>query len=150
MHERMRINEQITAGRQPTAEELKELAREGFRSVVNLRTWPEEDQPLSPEAEGAQVRDLGLEYLHLPVSTNDLRPEQVDQFRQMLPQLPKPVYVHCHTGKRAGALVMMHMATEQGWSGQEALGKAEEMGYACDVPQLQEFFLHYIDQRRRP
>ena len=150
MHDQMHINEQITSGRQPTAEEFTQLAREGFRSVVNLRTWPEEDQPLSPEAEGAQVRDLGLEYLHLPVSTTDLTPEQVDQFRQALLQLPKPVYVHCHTGKRAGAFVMMHLAAEQGWSGQEALQKAEEMGFACDVPRLQEFFLQYIDQPRRP
>jgi protein tyrosine phosphatase (PTP) superfamily phosphohydrolase (DUF442 family) len=33
----MKIGEQITTGRQPTAEELSGLTREGFKSVVNLR-----------------------------------------------------------------------------------------------------------------
>jgi uncharacterized protein (TIGR01244 family) len=86
MQDRMEINEQLTTGRQPAAEELSGLAREGFKSVVNLRTRHEEDQPLSPEAEGAKVREQGMQYLHIPVSTKDLRAEQVDQFRREVPR----------------------------------------------------------------
>ena len=38
----------------------------------------------------------------------DQEPELVDRFREKFPNLPKPVYAHCKSGKRAGAMVMMH------------------------------------------
>ncbi len=39
----MRINEQLTVGPQPTEEQLKHIAEEGFKSVVNLRMPGEEE-----------------------------------------------------------------------------------------------------------
>ncbi|HEY0793714.1 MAG TPA: protein tyrosine phosphatase family protein [Chthoniobacterales bacterium] len=103
MKDRMQLNERITVGAQPTAEDIRRLKREGFASVVNLRTEGEEDQPLSPEAEGRAVESAGLAYLHLPVSAETMTPERVDQYRAQLPKLPGPVFVHCYKGKRAGA-----------------------------------------------
>ena len=142
----MRINEQLTVGPQPTEEQLKHIAEEGFKSVVNLRMPGEEEQPLSPDEEGVRVRSLGMEYLHIPVSKKVMQPEQVDSFRQEISRLPEPVFVHCHLGKRAGALVMMHTACEAGMSGDQTLERAEQMGFECDVPQLREFVKGYIDR----
>jgi protein tyrosine phosphatase (PTP) superfamily phosphohydrolase (DUF442 family) len=56
VHGRIRINEQMTTGRQPTEEDPEQLAREGFERVVNLCLPHEEDQPLSPDYEGIKVR----------------------------------------------------------------------------------------------
>lgn len=36
-----KISEQFSTGGQPTSEELKQLADEGFKSVVNLRSLDE-------------------------------------------------------------------------------------------------------------
>lgn len=149
MQERMKISDQITVGAQPTAAQLQELAQEGFKSVVNLRTPGESDQPLSPEEEGNKVRALAMKYLHIPVSSQAIQPEQVDQFREHIRQLPGPVFVHCHQGKRAGALVMMQGAIEAGWTGDQALQTAQEMGFQCDVPALAEFVKGYIDRNRK-
>ncbi|MFQ6020072.1 MAG: beta-lactamase hydrolase domain-containing protein, partial [Dehalococcoidia bacterium] len=121
MENRIRIDDQLTIGAQPTEEQLKHLAKEGFRSVVNLRMPGEEEQPLSPEEEGEKVRALEIEYLHIPVSKKAMQPEQVDSFRQEIRRLPEPVFVHCHLGKRAGALAMMHTACEAGISGDQTL-----------------------------
>ena len=145
----MRINEQLTVGPQPTEEQLKQLATEGFKSVVNLRMPGEEEQPLSPDQEGEKVRALGMQYLHIPVSKKAMQPEQVDSFRQEISRLPEPVFVHCHLGKRAGALVMMHTACEAGMSGDQTLERAEQMGFECDVPELKEFVQGYVDWSRK-
>lgn len=149
MEGRMRINDHLTVGPQPTEEELKQLVAEGFRSVVNLRMPGEEEQPLSPDDEKEQVRALGLEYLHIPVSKEGIQPEQVDRFRHKVQRLPGPVFVHCHSGKRAGALAMIHTACEAGISGEQTLHQAEQMGFRCDVPQLKEFVKGYVDRNRR-
>lgn len=141
----MKINDEVSVGAQPTEEQLAEFARNGVKTVVNFRTEGEEDQPLSPQAEGEKVRALGMEYLHVPVSTEAMGPEVVDGFRAKFPDLPKPLYAHCKSGKRAGAMVMMHIASEQGMSGAETLEKAEQMGFKCDQPQLKEFVERYVD-----
>jgi uncharacterized protein (TIGR01244 family) len=148
MQERMKLNEETTVGAQPTEEQLRELREQGFRSVVNLRTEGEENQPLAPAAEGAKAREAGLEYLHLPVSMQRMQPELVDRFREELPRLPKPVYIHCGAGKRAGVFAMIDLALQAGWSGEETLRRAEAMGFECDQPELKEFVKRYIDRRR--
>lgn len=149
MQDRMKISDQITVGAQPTEEKIPQLAREGFKSVINLRTVGEKEQPLSPEEEGAKVKAAGMSYLHIPVSSQAMSPEQVDQFREELTRQPGPVFVHCHKGKRAGAFAMMHAAVGAGWSGEETLQKAEQMGFACDQPALKDFVKGYIDRNRK-
>ena len=141
----MKINDEVTVGAQPSEDRLKELARQGFKSVINFRTEGEEEQPLPPKQEGEAVRSLGLQYLHVPVSMKSMGPEIVDGFRQRFPDLPKPVFAHCKSGKRAGAMVMMHIASEQGMSGKQTLEQAEKMGFECDQPELKEFVEQYVD-----
>lgn len=145
MQERIKLNDQITVGAQPTEEQLGELQRSGCKTVINLRTAGEDEQPLSPEAEGERVRAQGMEYRHLPVSIEAMGPELVDRFREEIEAVPGPVFVHCKSGMRAGAFSMMHLAVEQGWSGEDTLQKAEQMGFECKQPELKEFVKGYID-----
>lgn len=145
----MKINGEVTVGPQPSAEQLKELASSGFKSIVNFRTEGEEDQPLSPTQEGENAKQLGLTYLHIPVSMKSMSEETVDQFREHYPDLPKPVFAHCKSGKRAGAMVMMHMASNQGLSGKQTLQQAEQMGFKCDQPELKQFVETYVDSHAK-
>lgn len=141
----MKINDQVSVGPQPSQEELQKLGQQGFKSVVNFRTAGEEEQPLSPSDEGKKVKAAGMEYLHIPVSTEAMGSELVDRFRKAFPDLPKPVFAHCKSGKRAGAMVMMNVAVEQGMTGDQTLQKAKEMGFECDQPQLEQFVRNYVD-----
>lgn len=141
----MKINDAVTVGPQPSAEEISELGQQGFKTVVNFRTDGEEEQPLLPDAEGEKVKAAGMEYRNFPVSMKSMGPEQVDEFRQKFSELPKPVFAHCKSGKRAGAMVIMHVAVEQGMTGEQALEKAEEMGFECDKEELREFVAQYVD-----
>lgn len=142
----LKINEQITVGPQPSESELKELKDIGFKTVANFRTEEEDDQPISPQEEGEKVQGLGLSYLHIPVSMKEMKPEQVDRFREEYEKLPKPIYGHCQTGKRAGAFAMMQLACEQGLSGDETIQQAQTMGFECDKQELVEFVREYVDQ----
>lgn len=145
--QKTKINERFTVGKnQPTEDNLQQLAQEGFKSVVNLRTDNEEEQPLSPQEEGKKVQDLGMEYLHIPVSPKNLQPELVDQFREETSHLESPIFVHCHSGKRSGAFVMMDVAIKEKMSGEETIEKAKEMGFKCDSPNLEEFVKNYVNQ----
>lgn len=148
MNARIKFGEAITVGAQPSREELQKLKEEGFRSVINLREAGEQEQPLSPQEEGKQAGELGLEYEHIPVSMGAMSEDKVNQFRERLANLPGPVFVHCRSGKRAGAFTMMHTAVVRGMSGEEALQQAKDMGFECDMPQLEEFVKKYVDQRK--
>lgn len=145
MQQTMKINDQVSVGPQPTEEQIRQLGRQGFKTVVNFRGEGEEDQPLSPQAEGEQVKAAGMEYLHIPVSMKSMEPEIVDRFRAQFPELSKPVFAHCKSGKRSGAMVMMHMAIEQSMTGEQTLRKAEEMGFECDQEEIREFVKNYVD-----
>lgn len=130
----------------PAGDAIAKAADEGFKSIVNLRT-PDEKQELGPDAEGRIVEEQGLSYLHHPVSGDNLSDQVVDRFREKVEDMPGPVLVHCASGKRSGALVMMHLAIEQGLSGQQVIDKAAEMGFECDTPQLESFVRNYVDRR---
>lgn len=145
MSDKMKINDQVTVGPQLSEEEINQLSQEGFQSVVNFRTEGEDEQPLSPQAEGEKVESAGMNYLHIPVSMESMSPELVDRFRSEFQDLPKPVFAHCKSGKRAGAMVMMNMAVEQGMSGDQTLQKAKEMGFECDKEELISFVKNYVD-----
>jgi len=149
MQNTMKINEEVTVGPQPIPSEMESLKHEGFKSVVNFRTEGEDEQPISPSEEGDLIQGAGLKYLHIPVSMDTMGPELVDRFREQYPDLPKPVFAHCKSGKRAGAMVMMHVAVEQGMTGQQTLDKAEEMGFECEQEELRTFVKQYVDQHTK-
>lgn len=144
-----KIDDRFTVGMAPpTTDDLRELAQAGYRSVVNLRCEGEPGQPLEPAREGEEVRALGLEYRHIPVSGDAMGDALVDKFRDIVKALPGPVFVHCASGKRAGAFTMMHLSAENGMSGDATLQQAEAMGFVCDEPALEQFVRGYVDGQR--
>ena len=48
MADRIQFNHAITIGAQPTRDDLRQLADEGFKAIVNLRPKGEADQQLDP------------------------------------------------------------------------------------------------------
>ena len=148
MKDLKKINNQITVGGQPTAEDIAQLKHDGFRTIVNLRTEGEEDQPMSPDEERKAVEKAGMKYVHLPVSSATMGPETVDKFRAQLPNLKGPVLVHCASGKRSGAFAILQLADQEGLSGEDALARARTLGFDWKSPGLEGFVKGYLDQRR--
>lgn len=84
---------------------MAELARLGFRSVVNNRPDFEHgpDQPTSAAIEAAALA-AGLQYRFLPVAGGYQSPEEIAAFKQLLAELPGPVLAFCRSGARAQRL----------------------------------------------
>jgi len=90
---------------QLTPQAMSELARLGFRSVINNRPDFEEGpaQPTSAAIEAA-ARAAGLAYAFLPVSPGYQSPEEIARFAALLAELPRPTVAFCRTGTRSGKL----------------------------------------------
>ena len=92
---------------QLTPESMAEVARAGFRSVVNNRPDFEHgpDQPTNASIEAA-AKAAGLEYRFQPVSGGGQTPEQIAAFAQLLDELPRPLLAFCRSGARSTNLFM--------------------------------------------
>lgn len=145
----VRITEALAVGPQPTPEDLRQIAEEGFLTVINLRANDEKDMEMTPADEGEFVRGNGLRYSHIPVSMDDLHEEQVDMFRHDVKTLMGPVYVHCSGAQRAAAFAMMHFGVETGLSPEAVFQKAGQMGMDIGDDNLRNFMRNYISSRQR-
>ena len=142
----LNITDDLAVARfEPEPDGFGRIADEGFRSLVSLQTKGE-DQKLKPDAERRLVEKAGLTFYHQDVSGDSLSDEAVDRFRAELERLPRPVLLHCASGKRSGAMTMMHVGSKQGMSGDQVIEKAESMGFECDTPELEDFVRSYVDR----
>ena len=90
--------------------DLKVIAEQGIKSIVNNRPDGEAmDQP--PNAALASAAgELGIEYVYVPVVSGKITPQNVDDFRQVCEKLERPLLVFCRTGARSTALWEMSEA----------------------------------------
>jgi len=141
-----KVNDKISvAAFDPDENSFKTFADKGFKSVINLQT-DEEEQNVSSEKEKELAKDNNLKYRHFGVSKDNLSETMVDDFREELENLPTPIVVHCKSGKRSGAFVMMHIGCQKNMSGEEVIKQAEDMGFECDVPELEQFLKKYVNE----
>ncbi|TXK76271.1 beta-lactamase hydrolase domain-containing protein [Mesonia sp. K4-1] len=141
-----KINDNISVATfDPNENSFKTFADKGFKSVINLQT-EDEEQNVSSKKEETLANDNNLNYKHFGVSKDNLSQSMVDNFRQELESLPTPIVVHCKSGKRSGAFVMMHIECQKNMSGEEVIEQAENMGFECDVPELELFLKKYVNE----
>ncbi len=130
----------------PEPEALQQAASRGMKSVVNFRASGEKGG-LSPEEEHQQAERLGLNYLHHPVTSDSLDTALVDDFRRSLDDLPQPVFLHCASGKRAGAMTLMALAADKGWDGDTALQEGKARGIDLTEEKIGQFVKSYADEK---
>lgn len=125
-----KINNELTIAGQISSEELKKLADEGYKSVLNLRS-PDEIGFQSSEQFYTQL--LGLHYANLPIRITEINPSITTQVFKTISELPKPTLIHCDSSVRAIAMVLMYLATRQGMSLEQAFKQAENLGLLDDA-----------------
>ena len=126
-----KINDDLAIAGQITPEQLQQIAQEGFKSVLNLRS-PDEKGFLSNEQQ--QVEGLGLYYINVPVKVEAINDEVAAQLLKTIDELSKPALVHCNNSMRSAALVLMHISTQQGVSLSQAFNQAEQLGLFGRIP----------------
>jgi uncharacterized protein (TIGR01244 family) len=120
-----KINDELAIAGQIAPEQLQQLAQEGYRSVLNLRSSSELGF-LSNEQQQAEA--LGLHYVNMPIEFETTNDEIATKLFQQINQLSKPTLVHCDTGIRSAAIVLMHIAVRQGATLKQAFQHVNQLG----------------------
>lgn len=107
------LSDTVAAAGQITAGDIPAIAAHGFKTVINNRPDGEggQAQPSSAELQQA-AESAGLRYVHLPVVSGQLTPQQVVQMAQTLQSTTAPVFAFCRSGARTEHL--FRLATQPG------------------------------------
>lgn len=104
--------ENIGTSGQPTRDEFSDIARQGYRTVINLAMHNSDDAMAD---EGNLVTSLGMSYIHLPIPFDAPTSEQGAKFIRLLRALEgEKVWVHCVVNARVSAFVYLYLVQEKG------------------------------------
>lgn len=134
-----KVSDQFSAAGQITPEELQQAAKEGFKSIVNLRS-PQETGFQADEQE--QALAAGLDYTNIPLNPSEPNQELIDKAIREIEDLPKPILVHCAAGARASAIALIATSIQDGLTTEEITAKAKEIDLKLDQPYLKQFLQH--------
>lgn len=113
-----------TAG-QPAASDWAAIAARGIGTVVNLRTPGEMDG----RDEAAEVRAAGMRYVAIPVAgAEGVNETNARRLGEVLRAVEGPVLVHCASGNRAGGLLALMAARDEGLPAEQALALGRAAG----------------------
>lgn len=132
-----KINDRLYRGAQPDAAGIRNLARLGIKSIINLRltndVW---------KAEAAEASASGITYTNFPLKGVG-RPTdaQVAALLALIDNLPAPVFIHCQHGcDRTGTIIACYRIRHAGWLNQAALEEARKYG----ISKFEFGMIHYI------
>ncbi|UTP71809.1 bifunctional protein tyrosine phosphatase family protein/NAD(P)/FAD-dependent oxidoreductase [Alteromonas sp. LMIT006] len=121
------LTKDLSVSPQITIDDVRTLAEMGFKSLVCHR----------PDGEGADqvnfaeiqsiAEELGLQAVHQPVTSGKVTDEDAQTFKQLMSDLPKPMFAYCRTGTRCTTVWSLAQATEM--STVEILQTAKNAGY---------------------
>jgi uncharacterized protein (TIGR01244 family) len=118
------VNTGLATSGQPSADVLRGLAEQGFKTVINLRT----DAEAGTAEEAEIIQSVGLRYVHVPVMPATLSLEDVATVADILDDpAAGPVLLHCASANRVGAIWTLIQAQE-GRPAVEAIAEGREIG----------------------
>ncbi len=115
----------VLTGGQPTAEQLKALKAAGGDIVLDLRD-PMEPRPVD---EPALVRELGMQYVNIPVRSGSLDDATLQEVLTVLRGAgDRTIFFHCGSGSRVGGALIPYFILDQGMEEEDAVGQAMRVG----------------------
>lgn len=135
-HYESKVSDDLWRGSRLREGDYEDLARRGFRSVVNFCEENDDDREPAMKAKLVPYR--------IPVIDNTV--PTVDNVNAFLAIVKDknccPAYGHCEAGiGRTGCFVACYRIAIQGWTNERALAEAKEIGLA--MPDQENFILEY-------
>ena len=138
-----RIDATVACAGATPPEAMAGLKQLGFVSVINFRTAGEQDAQV--EEGKAAAAAAGLKYFHVPFRTPT--PEIAETFLKVVADTSnQPVYIHCGSANRVGAMWYIKRVKQDGWDSARAMTEAEAIGLRSAG--LKEFATAYVEQSR--
>jgi uncharacterized protein (TIGR01244 family) len=120
---------------QPTEKALRDLKAKGVTTVINLRMPQEMAQVGFDEA--ALLKELGLNYVHIPMRgtpENPYGPKQLDEFAAALEAAQGKVLLHCTVAWRASHLWAAYLIRDRGVPVSDALAQTRRINLRDEAP----------------
>ena len=129
---------QVITGGQPSAQQLRALKEAGGGIVLDVRD-PMESRPVN---EADLVRQLGMEYVNIPVRAGSLDDATLDRILTVLREArDRTVFFHCGSGNRVGGALIPFFILDQHMEEQDAVEQAMRVGLRS--AELMEWGLDY-------
>lgn len=141
-----RVDATVACGGATTPEAFAEFKKLGFTSILNLRRGQEPGVDI-PGAKAAAAT-AGLKYIHLPFDAANPDPKVADDFIiAVTDKANHPVYIHCGSANRVGAMWLIKRVVVDGWDVPKATEEATAIGLTNEG--LKKFALGYLESRKK-
>jgi uncharacterized protein (TIGR01244 family) len=139
------VDDRLTTSGQPTEDQLRRAAAEGFDTVVNLA--PHDSDNALPDEAGL-VHALGMTYYNLPVVFTDPTADDFAAFEKVMAELSPDsrALIHCAANFRVSAFYSLFAMKHLGWSAERASTFRAQIWNGSDYP-IWEAFISQIQRQ---
>lgn len=132
----------VVTGGQPSQSHLEALKAAGTAVILNSRA-ASEPHPIN---EPAAVAALGMEYVNVPVTADDLNDQTLTRIRDILKaNRERTVFFHCVSANRVGGALIPYLMLDEGMDEEDAITIATRVGLRS--PELLQWALEYTRRR---
>ncbi|MGB5446525.1 MAG: TIGR01244 family sulfur transferase [Psychromonas sp.] len=125
---------QFSVSPQILLDDLSVIAELGYKSIINNRPDGEaSDQPDNHKLQ-KKCQELGLEYQYMPVIPGNITTQNVQDMRDAISKMPKPILAFCRTGTRS--CLLWSGSAEDNITLAQRIEKAGTQGYLIDINQI--------------
>jgi protein tyrosine phosphatase (PTP) superfamily phosphohydrolase (DUF442 family) len=133
----------VVTGGQPNAQQLRALKEAGGSIVLDIRD-PMESRPFD---EANLVRELGMEYVNIPVRAGSLDDTMLSRILTVLREAgDRTVFFHCGSGNRVGGALIPYLMLDHQMEEEDAVDQAMRVGLRS--AELMEWGLDYARRNR--
>jgi uncharacterized protein (TIGR01244 family) len=141
-----KVDAVVACGGATETSALEGLAKDGFKSVINLRQASEQNANIDQNA--ARTKELGMKYIHIPFNPAQPDTKVVDSFlAAVADKSNQPAYIHCGSASRVGSLWLVKRVMQDGWTVEKATEEAKAIGLRGEP--LEKFALGYIAANKK-
>lgn len=141
-----KVDAVVACGGATETSALDGLKQDGFKAIINLRQASERGANIDENR--ARAEALGLKYLHIPFNGAAPENKTFDDFlTSVADKSNQPVYIHCASANRVGAVWLAKRVLQDGWTIEKATEEARLIGLSA-AP-LEQFALKYIAEHKK-
>lgn len=133
----------LVTGGQPDLKQIEAFKAAGGAVVLDIRD-PMEPRPFD---EPKKLRELGLEYINVPVVAGQVNDAILERILEAVRQnKEKQMLFHCGSGNRVGGALLPYFILDLGMEEEDAIELAMRIGLRS--PEMMEWGLGYVEGKK--
>ncbi|MCA9867024.1 MAG: protein tyrosine phosphatase family protein [Anaerolineae bacterium] len=133
----VKVNDRLSTAGQPTEDQLRALAADGFTAIINLAPV---NPPYTPADEAGLVQSLGMAYHYIPVQWNNPTDADFAAFEAaMQATAGDTLLIHCAANFRVTAFYSLYARKHLGWTKEQGEAFRAQIWAGSDYPIWEEF-----------